>query len=321
MISNLQTEEPSAPARPMAEVKTPILSTEGLSKRYGSKQALTSITLTIPAGRIVGLVGPNGAGKSTLLNLMAGLIAPTSGRIEVLGTRPAADAAQLARVGFVAQDTPVYASLSLEDHLRLGARLNPGWDDELARRRIAQLGLDLAQKAGSLSGGQHAQLALTVAAAKRPKLLIFDEPVAALDPLARRAFLQKLMEFVAELDVSVLLSSHLLGDVERVCDYLVIMAASRVHLAGDVDELLTTHYRLIGARGEFDTLPAGIEVIQADHTARQSTLIVCDTTGALPRFRANAEHIHLEDMILAYLTQATGDSVNHQIEQTMDGSR
>jgi ABC-2 type transport system ATP-binding protein len=283
---------------------TPVLRTEGLTKRYGRHQALTDVTLTIPAGRVAGLVGPNGAGKSTLLNLAAGMIAPTAGTIEVLGTRPAANAKQLAKIGFVAQDTPIYAGLSVGDHLRMGARLNPTWDDRLAQQRITQLGLDPAQKAGGLSGGQRAQLALTIAAAKRAPLLIFDEPVAALDPLARRAFLQNLMEFVAELEVSVILSSHLLGDLERVCDHLVILADSRVQLAGEVEHLLASHYRLIAARGDLDALPSGVEVVQAEHTARQSTLTVRDTTGTLPQHLPDAEHLDLEDMVLAYLTRA-----------------
>jgi ABC-2 type transport system ATP-binding protein len=306
---------------------TTVLHTDGLTKRYGRRPALTEATLSIPAGRIVGLVGPNGSGKSTLLNLAVGIIAPTSGTIEVLGARPAASAAQLARVGFVAQDTPVYASLSVGDHLRLGARLNPGWDAPLARRRIAQVGLDPAQKAGRLSGGQRAQLALTIAAAKRPELLIFDEPVASLDPLARRAFLQSLMEFVAEFEVSVILSSHLLGDLERVCDHLVVLADSRVQLAGDVEDLLDVHKRVIGARGELDALPPGMEVIQADHTARQSTLVVHDTTGMLSQLvpGTDVERLDLEDMVLAYLTRAAsisaGAPVHSHAEQALEAQR
>ncbi|GGM44095.1 ABC transporter ATP-binding protein [Dactylosporangium sucinum] len=281
---------------------TPVLQTEGLTKRYGQRPALSDVTLDIPAGRIVGLVGPNGAGKSTLLNLASGLLTPSAGTIRVLGARPAGDAAQLARVGFVAQDTPVYAGLTVADHLRLGERLNPRWDGALARRRIEQVGLDPAQKAGRLSGGQRAQLALTVAAAKRPELLIFDEPVAALDPLARRAFLQNLMEFVAELEVSVVLSSHLLSDLERVCDHLVVLASSRVQVDGEVEDLLKTHYRLVGARGDLDELPAGVELVHAEHTERQSTLVV-RADGPLPGAVKHADHLDLEDMILAYLTR------------------
>lgn len=285
-------------------MNTPVLSTTALTKRYGRHTALTEATLDIPAGRIVGLVGPNGAGKSTLLALAAGLIRPTSGHIEVLGRTPAADAAQLARVGFVAQDTPVYAGLSVADHLRLGEHLNPAWDRGFAQARIAQIGLDPAKKAGRLSGGQKAQLALTLAAAKRPELLIFDEPVAALDPLARRAFLQNLMAFVAELDISVILSSHLIGDVERVCDHLVVLAGSRVQVAGEIDDLTANHHRIVGPRGSLDALPDGVHVIAADHTDRQTTLIVHDTTGRTAL--DGAEPIGLEDMVLTYLHRAEG---------------
>jgi ABC-2 type transport system ATP-binding protein len=217
---------------------TYVLEAHGLTKRYGSRPALTDCNLQIPPGRIVGLVGPNGAGKSTLLQLACGLIQPTSGTLRVLGGRPAA---RLAEVGFVAQDTPVYAALTVGDHLRMGAKLNPSWDQGLAERRIAQVGLRPAQKAGRLSGGQRAQLALTVAVAKRPRLLILDEPAAALDPLARSGFLQNLVEFIRDLGATAVLSSHVLADIERVCDHLVVLGASRVQVTGDVRDLLATH--------------------------------------------------------------------------------
>src|SRR5262249_9880805 len=165
-----------------------VIQTSGLGKAYWRTWALRDCTLAIPAGRVVGLVGPNGAGKTTLLSLAVGLLAPTCGTITVLGERPAAGPAQLARVGLVAQDASISAGMTVAGHLRLGAWLNPGWDGELARRGIGQLGLDPRQRAGSLSGGQRAQLALTLALAKRPELLLLDEPVASLDPLARREF-------------------------------------------------------------------------------------------------------------------------------------
>lgn len=282
---------------------TPILQAERLGKRYGRRQALSDCTLSVPEGRVVGLVGPNGAGKSTLMQLSCGLISPTEGSIEVLGAKPATTPEQLAKVGFVAQDTPVYAGLSVADHLRLGAKLNPSWDQSLAERRIKQIGLDPGQKAGRLSGGQRAQLALAVATAKRPELLIFDEPVAALDPLARRGFLQNLMEFVAELGASVVISSHVIADLERVCDHLIVLAGSRLQLAGDVDQLLATHYRIVAPRGDLDRLPSGTEVIQADHTDRQSTVIV-RTAEPIRDPAWSAEHIGLEDLVLAYMTRA-----------------
>jgi ABC-2 type transport system ATP-binding protein len=295
---------------------TPMIETERLGKRYRRTTALTDCTLSVPAGRIVGLVGANGAGKSTLLGLACGLVAPTTGNIAVLGNRPAAGPAQLARVGFVAQDAPVYSGLSVGDHLRLGARLNPRWDMSLAQRRIRQLGLDPAQQAGRLSGGQRAQLALTVAAAKRADLLILDEPVAALDPLARSAFLRDLLDFVAELGVSVVLSSHLLGDLERVCDHLIVLAAGRVHLAGDVSDLLAVHYRLAGARAERENLPPGAEVIHADHTGREASVIV-RSTGPVP----GAEHAGVEDIGLAYLTRAAAATVRGSSLHTLEAQR
>jgi ABC-2 type transport system ATP-binding protein len=282
---------------------TTVVEARGLSKRYRRVQALTDCTLSIPAGRVVGLVGPNGAGKTTLLHLATGLIAPTSGTIEVLGDRPASGPAQLARVGFVAQDTPTYAALSVADHLRMGERMNPGWDAGLARDRIGRLGLDPGKRAGKLSGGQRAQLALTLAIAKRPELLILDEPVASLDPLARREFLQGLMEHTADQQVSVVLSSHLVADLERVCDYLIVLVASRVRVAGEVDRLLAAHHLLTGPRRDPAALPAGWEVITASHTDRQSTLLV-RTEAPIHDPAWTVTQVSLEDIVLGYMSQA-----------------
>ena len=282
---------------------TAVLEAVGLTKRYGRRRALTDCTLTLPGGRVIGLVGPNGAGKTTLLHLACGLLKPTSGTVTVLGAPPATGPEQLARVGFVAQDTPTYPGLSIEDHLRLGAHLNPRWDNALAEQRIASLGLDPGQRAGKLSGGQRAQLALTMAIAKRPDLLILDEPVASLDPLARRDFLRALMEFVAEQGATVVLSSHLVTDLERVCDYLVVLAASRVQVAGDVDELLATHHRLVGARRDPGILPAGQTLLEASHTDRQSTLVVRgDAPVGDPSW--DVEPLNLEDLVLSYMSLA-----------------
>ena len=284
---------------------TAIIETQGLGKRYRRLWALADCTLSVPAGHVVGLVGPNGAGKSTLLNMAAGLLAPTTGAIQVLGGTPPARPEQLARVGFLAQDAPVYAGLSVAEHLTLGARLNPGWDAGFARRRIDWLGLDPGQKAGKLSGGQRAQLALTLAIGKRPELLILDEPVASLDPLARREFLEDLMEAIAEQELSVVLSSHLMADLERACDYLIVLVGSLVRVAGPVDELLATHRLLTGARRDPATLPAGQQVISASHTDRQSTLLVHTSDPVLdPSWTVS--QVGLEDMVLAYLRQASG---------------
>jgi ABC-2 type transport system ATP-binding protein len=282
-----------------------IIETSGLGKAYRRTWALRDCTLAIPEGRVVGLVGPNGAGKTTLLRLAAGLLAPSCGAISVLGEDPAAGAAQLARVGFVAQDTPVYARMPVADHLRLGAWLNPGWDGELARRRIGQLGLDPRQRAGSLSGGERAQLALTLALAKRPELLILDEPVASLDPLARREFLRGLMEAVAERGLSVVLSSHLVADLERVCDYLVVLVASRVRVAGRVSDLLASHHRLSGPRRASGVL-AGAEVITESHTDKQSTLLV-RTDQQIHDPSWTVTPVSMEDLVLGYMSRARDD--------------
>ncbi|MEV1113758.1 ABC transporter ATP-binding protein [Actinosynnema sp. NPDC049800] len=277
-----------------------VLRARGLGKKYKRRWALTGCTLDVPAGRVTGLVGPNGAGKSTLLGLAAGMLAPSSGTIEVCGGVPGSGPAQLAKVGFVAQNTPVYPNLTVEEHLRLGARLNPGWDDELARGRVARLGLDPALAAGKLSGGQRAQLALTLGIAKRPELLLLDEPVASLDPLARREFLGDLMAAVAEHGLSVVMSSHLVADLERVCDHLVVLVDSRVRIAGDVDELLATHRRLTGPRRDLDTLPADQRVVAASHTERQTTALVRTEAPILdPAWDVGEPG--LEDLILAYL--------------------
>jgi ABC-2 type transport system ATP-binding protein len=275
-----------------------------LGKRYGQRWALHDCSLRVPAGSIVGLVGANGAGKSTLLHLAVGLLAPTSGTITVLGATPAAGAQQLARVGFVAQDAPLYPGLRVAEHLRLGRQLNPGWDPHAASARIERLGLDRRQRAGHLSGGQRAQLALTLAVAKRPELLLLDEPVASLDPLARREFLRRLMETVVDQHLTVVLSSHLLADVERVCDHLIVLATGEVVLAGEVGELLAAHRVLSGPARDPRRLPADQQVIQASHTDRQTTLLVRTTRPILdPAWTVS--DVGLEELVLAYMSRST----------------
>jgi ABC-2 type transport system ATP-binding protein len=289
-----------------------VLRARGLGKKYGRTWALSGCSLELPPSRVVGLVGPNGAGKSTFLNLAVGLLTPSSGEIEVLGERPTSRSARRDRVGYVGQDTPTYAGLTGGDHLRLGARLNPGWDAALAHDRIRGLGLDPAQRSGRLSGGQRAQLALTLGLAKRPELLLLDEPVASLDPLARREFLQDLMEAVAEQQLSVVLSSHLVSDVERACDYLVVLVDSRVQVAGDIERLLETHHRLTGPRRDSAQLPSEQHVISASHTDRQSTYLVRTEAPILdPDWEVS--RLSLEDLVLAYMGRAAADrSFSHR---------
>jgi ABC-2 type transport system ATP-binding protein len=282
---------------------TTALQAVDVGKRYGRKWALSDCTLSIPAGHVVGLVGPNGAGKTTLLHLAVGLLEPTAGSISVLGGRPGSGSAQLARVGFLAQDSPTYARLTVGAHLQMGQWLNPRWDARFAARRIEDLGLDPGQRAGTLSGGQRAQLALTLAVAKRPELLLLDEPVAALDPLARREFLQTLMEVVAVHGVSVVLSSHLIADLERVCDYLVLLVAGRVAVTGEVDELLASHHLLTGPRRDTAGLPADQSVIEESHMGRQSSVLVRTNTAILdPAWTVTP--VTLDDLVLAYMRQA-----------------
>ena len=297
---------------------TSALHAEDLGKRYGRKWALSHCTLDIPIGHVVGLVGPNGAGKTTLLHLAVGLLTPSTGRIRVLDEVPATSAEQLGRVGFVAQNTPVYENLSIATHLSMGAALNPHWDDQLAQRRLHDVGLDPRQRAGDLSGGQRAQLALTLAISKRPSLLLLDEPVAALDPLARREFLATLMEVVADNEVSVILSSHLVADLERVCDYLVVLAAAQVQVNGEIDDLLSSHHRLVGSRRDLDGLPSGARVVEVSHTERQTTVVVASDDPILdPTW--SVERLTLEDLVLAYMARA--EEERRELVRTNVGER
>jgi ABC-2 type transport system ATP-binding protein len=218
-----------------------VLETSGLGKRYGRTWALHECTLEIPAGHVAALVGPNGAGKTTLLNLAVGLAAPTAGAVTVLGGRPAGAPAALAGIAFVAQDTPLYRNLSAADMMHVTRNLNRRFDQAYACARLEELGIPQKRKAGKLSGGQQAQLALTLALARRPRLLVLDEPVAMLDPLARRDFMDTVLTAAGD-GVSVVLSSHVLADLERVAGYLVLLSRGRVRLAGEVAGLLAAHH-------------------------------------------------------------------------------
>ena len=213
----------------------------GLGKRYGSTWALRECTLEIPAGRVTALVGPNGAGKSTLLNLAVGLAAPSVGEVTVLGGRQAGSPAALDGIAFVAQDTPLYKNLTVADMIYVTRSLNRRFDQPYAKARLDELGIPSKRKAGKLSGGQQAQLALTLALARRPRLLILDEPVAMLDPVARHDFMATVLAAASADGVSVLLSSHVLTELERVAGYLVLLSRGRVQLAGEVGDLLAAH--------------------------------------------------------------------------------
>src|ERR1700722_11469940 len=256
-----------------------VIEASGLGKRYGSTWALRECGLAIPAGHVAALVGPNGAGKTTLLNLAVGLAAPTAGIVSVLGGRAAGSPAALDGIAFVAQNTPMYKNLSGADMLHLTRNLNRRFDERYAKVRLSELGIPLKLKAGKLSGGQQAQLALTLALARRPRLLVLDEPMAMLDPLARHGFMVTVMTAVADDGVSVLLSSHVLAELERVADYLILMSCGSVQVAGEIDDLLACHRVLTGPAAEAGRYAERRGVVHARHGAAQAHPLV-RTSGA-----------------------------------------
>jgi ABC-2 type transport system ATP-binding protein len=287
-----------------------VLEAEGLGKRYGAQWALRDCTLRLPGGRIAALVGPNGSGKTTLLHLAVGLLRPDAGAVRVFGETPYENTNALVDIGFVAQDTPVYRDFTADELVRMGGKVNRRWDATLARTRLAQAGIPPHTPAGKLSGGQRAQVALALALAKRPRLLLLDEPVASLDPLARREFLQSLMGSVAESGTTVLLSSHILADLERSCDYLVVLQSGQVHLTGAVDDIVTAHRQLVGPRHHGEPIGGVAAVVRARHTDRQSTLVV-RTDGPVTDPAWTVHELSLEDLILAYLASSDTQS-NHE---------
>jgi len=286
------------------------IQTSGLSKRYGKVTALTDCTVTVPEGRISALIGPNGAGKTTLLRLLAGLARPTAGQATVNGTTPRQVPAFLAGIGFLAQEIPLYRRLSAEDHIRACGHLNPRWDAASVRDRLNALNIPLDRAVGKLSGGQRAQVALALTLAKQPRLLLLDEPVAALDPLARRNFLGVLADAVAANGMTVVLSSHLVADLERVCDHLIMLASSRVQLCGDIDELLTEHQMLVGPRKDTTAIERRHRVVQVTRTPRQTTLLVRLNGPVIdPAFEAS--DVSLEELVLAYMGQDAPPALAH----------
>ena len=276
-----------------------VIEAAGLGKRYGSTWALRECTLAIPDGHVAALVGPNGAGKTTLLNLAVGLATPTAGTVSVLGgTRPGSPAA-LDGIAFVAQDAPLHANLSVADTLHLTRNLNRRFDRGYARARLDELGIPLTRKAGKLSGGQQAQLALTLALGRRP-----DEPMASLDPLARHDFMATVMTAMADDGVSVVLSSHVLTELERVADYLVLMSRGSVQVAGEVDDLLASHRVLTGPAAEAGRYAERLAVVHARRGGAQAHLLV-RTNGSTdpvpPGWEAHP--VSLEELALAYLRE------------------
>ena len=279
-----------------------VIETSGLGKRYGSAWALRDCTLAVPAGRLAALVGPNGAGKTTLMHLAVGLAVPTAGTVTVLGDQPAGSPAALEGIAFVAQDAPVYANMSGAEMLHLTRNLNRRFDQRYAQARLAELGIPPGKKTGKLSGGQRAQLALTLALARRPRLLILDEPLAMLDPLARRDFMAAVMAAMADDGVSVLLSSHALAELERIADYLVLLSGSRLRVAGEVDDLLAGHRVLTGPAAEADRYSGQLRVVESRRAGAQAHLLVATGGTADPvRPGWEAHPVSLEELVLAYL--------------------
>jgi ABC-2 type transport system ATP-binding protein len=277
---------------------------KGLGKRYRAFWALQNCDITIPSGSVCALVGPNGAGKTTLLKLLSSLNAPSQGEVIVLGQSPQQSAEYLSQIGYLAQEIPLYAQLTAAEHFAMGAHLNSKWDGNLARDRLNELQIPLDKPVGKLSGGQRAQVGLAMALAKKPKLLLLDEPVAALDPLARVEFLSSLTEAVADAegDLTVVMSSHLLADLERVCDHVVILASGKTQLCDSIDDVLASHKVLIGSRSN-QTADKAYTVIKESHSASQTSLLVRLSN---PKYHNTDWHIReaeLEEIVLAYMGQ------------------
>jgi len=291
----------------------PAIHTTALGKRYGSTWALKDCSVTVPQGRITALVGPNGAGKTTLLKLLVGLCAPSAGSVELLGRAPAQDREFLASIGYLAQDVPLYKHLSAEDHLRFGSYLNLCWDGDAARERLKTLRIPMNRPVGTLSGGQRAQVGLGLVLAKRPQVLLLDEPMAALDPLARRGFLESLTAAVADGGLSVVISSHLLHDLERVCDHLILLSASRTQLCDGIDDVLIEHRTLVGPRRPLNEVAPGITIIKATQTTKQTRLLArLDSPVLDPAWEV--DEVGLEDIVLAYMEHGEAPAVGQLVE-------
>ncbi len=278
-----------------------VVEATGLGKRYGSTQALRDCSLAIPAGHVAALIGPNGAGKSTLLNLAVGLSAASEGVLTVLGGLQPGSPAALEGTAFVAQDTPLYKNVSAADMLHLTRNLNRHFDRAFAEARLGEMGIPLKGKAGKLSGGQQAQLALTLALARHPRLLVLDEPVAMLDPIARHDFMATVLAAAAEDGVSVLLSSQVLAELERVADFLILMSQGRVQVAGEVDELLAGHRMLTGPAAEaaYTDRP----VVHIRRGGVQAHLLVRATADDRVPRGWESHPVGLEELALAYLRE------------------
>jgi ABC-2 type transport system ATP-binding protein len=279
-------------------MSSPPLVADGLGKRFRRDWALRDLTLTIPKGAVVGLAGPNAAGKSTLLSLAAGVLAPSEGSISVLGDDPLRTPEILGEVGYVAQGAPLYRSFRVADTIEYARRTNARWDREIAVELLTRI--DSRAKVRALSAGERARLALALALGKRPRLVLLDEPFASLDPLAARELLQLLMDGVAELGATVVVASHVVADIQRVCDHIVLLTGGCVRLEGDVDELLESHRLLTGPRRPLGSIRGVREVIRERYSGRQLTMLVT-TDGPIVDPSWTVDPVSLEELLLAYM--------------------
>ena len=287
----------------------PILRTDRLGRRYGRVWGLRDCTLVVPAGAVVGLVGPNGAGKTTLLEMITGLLEPTEGQVSVFGqTSRAHHAATLARVGYVAQDHPLYRDFSVADLLRLGRAMNPGWDQGLAAARMDALGIPRGSKVKQLSRGERAQVSLTMALAKRTPLLVLDEPLFSLDPVARLEFMREVMVAAVGTGLTVIMSSHVVCELERFCDWLVVLAHGHVQLAGPADDLIAAHWLLTVPRATPDADLPGRVIHRSDSDRHSAALVRIDPVRLVVEARAGwqAEPVGFEQLVMAYLQRSSG---------------
>jgi ABC-2 type transport system ATP-binding protein len=285
------------------------LETNNLGKHYRRGEngwALRDCTLALPVGRVAALVGPNGAGKTTLLHLAVGLLRPSTGDVRIFGHSPQREPfTVLPSIGFVAQDHPLYRGFSASDLLTMGRKLNQRWDQQAAVSRLQRLNIPLDRPVGKLSGGQQSQVALAMTLAKHAELILLDEPVASLDPLARRDFLRTLTEAASEQRLTVLLSSHIIADLEQSCDYLIILSASRVQLAGDMSAIRRSHVVLEGPSAESEAAISANTVL-AHHTQGRLSSLLIRTNGSDPIAGPSWQQhdATMEDIVLAYLEQS-----------------
>ena len=270
----------------------------GLGKRFRRGWGLRGLNLEIPTGAIVGLAGPNAAGKSTLLSLATGLLAPTEGSISVLGRDPLREPDVLTEVAYVPQGAPLYRSFTVGETVEFVRRPNPRWNDEIVADLLEAI--PPRTLVGSLSEGERARLALALVLGKRPQLVLLDEPFASLDPLAGRELLKLLMDGVARTQATVVVASHVVADIERVCDHIVLLCDGGVRLEGNVESLLESHRLLTGPRRPLGSIRGVREIVRERHSGRQLTLLVV-TDGPIVDPSWTVDAVSLEELLLAYM--------------------